>query len=153
MKVRFSARYLVLLVAKILVVAGILAAMILAVNALFPPPPGLLHDWPRLGTSWPYTLALLICVLADYGLLRLALWDQRYRCRICLSRLRLPTTEGNYSSVWLGGAPYTEYVCTWGHGNLYIPDVHLASGRKAVWVGYQSLWENLIKAETEEVEK
>ncbi len=153
MSVRFSARYIVLIVLKLLGLAGIMAASLWAINVLLPPPPGLLHDWPRLGSSLPYTLGIGLWFLAGYGLLRFIIWDQRFRCRICCSRLRMPLTEGVYSSVWLGGAPYTEFVCTWGHGKLFIPDVHLASGRKAMWVGYNSLWDNLMKAESEAVEK
>lgn len=153
MSMRFSARYALFMALKLLAGAGLMAALVLLINALSPPPPGLLHDWPRLGTSWPYTLAIGLWVLGGYGLLRLSIWDQRFRCRTCLRRLRLPLTEGIYSSVWLGGAPYTEYVCTWGHGKFYIPDIHLASGRKAMWVAYESLWENLVKAETEAVDK
>ncbi len=140
-------KYWALLLGKILVVGNLAWGLGWLVGRLMPAPSHLLANWSRLGTDWPYTLGMALGGLAIYLLLRLALWDQKFRCRVCIRRLRLPQAEGIYSSVLLGGAPYCEYVCTWGHGKLYVPELHLASSGKAIWTGYESLWDNLLRAE------
>ncbi len=148
-----SWKYWVLLMGKILVVASMAWALGWWDGRLMPAPNQLLAHWSRLGTDWPYTLVMPLCGLASYLLLRLALWDQKFRCRVCVRRLRLPQAEGIYSSVLLGGTPYCEYVCTWGHGKLFVPELHLASSGKPMWTGYESLWDNLLRAEEAAVEK
>lgn len=112
-----------------------------------PGPTGLLANWPRFGSDLPYTFAACFSVLVGFGLGWLCAADQLYRCRTCVRRLRMPMSQGNYSHTMLGGAPYTEYICTYGHGKLYVPDVHLSSSRARRWIGYGSLWENLMRAE------
>ena len=141
-------KYWVWLVAKLGLAAMLVTGFWALVTRLLPPAPGgLLADWPRFGSDLPFTFAVAIAVILGFGLGWLAAIDQVYRCRICVRRLRMPQTEGNYSSVWLGGAPYTEYICTYGHGKLYVPEVHLASSRTMQWTGYGSLWENLVEAD------
>ena len=42
------------------------------------------------GHDLGFTSAMLLFFLACFGLLHLIVWDQRYRCRTCLRRLRMP---------------------------------------------------------------
>jgi hypothetical protein len=113
-----------------------------------PGPTGLLSDWPRFGSDLAYTFAIGFVVIAGCGLLWLCAADQVYRCHTCARRLKMPETEGgNYSHTMLGGSPFTTFICTYGHGKLYVPDVHLSSSRAMRWIGYGSLWEDLMQAE------
>jgi len=143
-------KYWLWLLAKIvLVVAGIVLFWRLVSGFLPPAPSGLLANWPRFGSDLDYTFAVCFAGLFGFGLGWLCAVDQVYRCRRCARRLRMPVSEGNYSRTMLEGSPYTEYICTYGHGKLYVPDVHLSSSRAMGWIGYGSLWENLLAAEEE----
>lgn len=140
-------KYWSLMVVKLIAAAAIVAGVWYVITLLLPPAPGgLLKDWPRFGSDLVYTLAVGFSVLLGFGLGWLAAVDQVYRCRTCLRRLRMPQSEGTYSSIMLGGTPFTEYICTFGHGKLFVPDVHLSSSRAMKWIGYGTLWENLVNA-------
>ncbi|HXR96885.1 MAG TPA: hypothetical protein VN709_03485 [Terriglobales bacterium] len=143
-------RYWGLLAAKLLT-ALILVLWFWRVALWFVPaaPTGLLAGWPRFGSDLPYTLAAGVSVLVGFGLGWLCAADQVYRCRTCCRRLRMPVSEGTLSHVMLGRTPHTEYICTYGHGKLYVPEVHVSSSRAMRWTGYGSLWENLVRAEND----
>src|SRR5262249_42018858 len=49
---------------------------------------------PRFGYDLEYTLFVLVWFLLCSGALYLSIWDQRYRCRVCLRRLRMPVETG-----------------------------------------------------------
>jgi hypothetical protein len=143
-----SMKYAAWFAAKLAIAAVLLGLVWRLVEALLPPAPGgLLANLPRLGIDLPYTLGVGFIVVLGWALLKIALHDQQYRCRICLRKLRMPQAEGRLSYVWLLGNPYTEYICTFGHGKLYVPDVHLASTGKPRWVGSEDLWADLLAAE------
>lgn len=110
-------------------------------------PAGLLAGWPRLGSDLSYTFAVFFVCLLACALVWLSLVDQVYRCRRCVRRLRMPQSEGNYSRTLFGHSPFTTYICTYGHGKLSVPDVHLSHSRARLWTGYGSLWEDLMEAE------
>lgn len=140
-------RYWAWFAAKLAVIFGFVAAVWAGTETLLPAHPGgLLSSGPRLGIDLPYTFAAFLLGLVAAGLLAICAWDQRYRCRTCARRLRMPQTEGVYSSVMLGGVPHTEYICTFGHGKLYVPDVH-TTYHPAKWTCFDSLWEDLLNAE------
>lgn len=144
MKMKYAGWMTLKLLASALVAAGL---WVLLSVFLPPAPTGLLKNWPRLGSDLSFTFAFGLVFIVGCGLVWLSVLDQRFRCRTCARKLRMPQGEGTFSSVWLGGSPYTEYICTYGHGKLYFPEVHLASGRGAYWVPYDSLWEDLLQAE------
>lgn len=140
-------RFWALLALKLAAIAAVTAGVWLAIETVLPPHPGgLLSGSPRLGVDLTYTLAVFCLGLAAAALLGLCAWDQRYRCRTCARRLRMPVAEGVFSSVMLGGVPHTEYICTFGHGKLYVPDVH-TTYRPAKWTRYPTLWDDLMRAE------
>lgn len=140
-------RYWLWLGAKIVLILGVIAGLWAGAQFILPPAPGgWLRAWPRLGTDFSYTLAAFVLGLLAAGLIGLCAWDQRFRCRVCARRLRLPRAEGVYSSVMLVGVPHTEYICSYGHGTLYVPDVH-TTYLPAKWTPIASLWEDLLQAE------
>ncbi len=140
-------RYWLWLAAKLLGIAiAVVGLWALVVRLLPPHPGGLLANWPRLGVDLGYTLAVFLLGLGAAGLLAICAWDQRYRCRTCGRRLRMPAASGIFSSVMLGGTPNTEYICTFGHGKLEVPDVH-TSYRPAKWTRYDGIWDDWRRAE------
>jgi len=97
----------------------------------------------RFGHDLVYTLVLLIYNLVLQGLIYLNIRDQRYRCRTCLRRLRMPVETGSWSHMLLFGPPRTEYICTYGHGALDVPEMPV-SGRP-VWKRNEDMWKELFK--------
>ena len=51
-----------------------------------------LHD-----LNW--TTMVFLFLSSCYGLLFLIVWDQRYRCRTCGRRLRMPVQTGRYAQI------------------------------------------------------
>lgn len=141
-------RFWAWLAAKLALAALLVVGFGTVVGWAIPPPPGgLLAGWPRLGSDLSYTFAVFLVVVFAFLLGWVCAVDQMYRCRVCARRLRMPHAEGNYSHIMFGGVPYTEYICTWGHGKLNVPDVHVVGGAFFRWTGYRSLWEDLMEAE------
>jgi hypothetical protein len=74
------------------------------------------------GHDLGFTSAMLLFFLACFGVMHLIIWDQRYRCRTCLRRLRMPVSAGSWPNMLLIGQPRTEYICLYGHGTLKVPE-------------------------------
>ena len=55
------------------------------------------------GHDLGYTSAMLLFFLACFGVMYLIIWDQRYRCRSCLRRLRMPLATGSWPNMFLIG--------------------------------------------------
>jgi hypothetical protein len=89
-----------------------------------------------------YTSVLMLLWLVGVGLAYLAILDQRYRCRTCLRRLRMPLTSGGWNGILLG-PPRTDYICPFGHGTLRVPDLHISSGGDAEWDPIDDMWREL----------
>ena len=81
------------------------------------------------------------------GLLYLVIWDQRYRCRTCLRRLRMPVSTGSWPNMLLIGRPRTEYICIYGHGTLIVPEVQLTGGPSSDWEPHEDMWTELESIE------
>ena len=79
------------------------------------------------GHDLGFTSAMLLFFLACFGVLHLIIWDQRYRCRTCLRRLRMPVSAGSWPNMLLFGQPRTEYICLYGHGTLKVPEVRITT--------------------------
>lgn len=77
----------------------------------------------------------------------LAIWwgwhDQRRRCRVCLRRLTLPVSFGNWGSPLLDRVG-TELVCPQGHGTLYIPGMHWSSSEPERWTNFDDSYNDLF---------
>ena len=95
------------------------------------------------GHDLGFTTAMLLYFLACFGLMHLIIWDQRYRCRTCLRRLRMPVTAGSWPNMFLIGQPRTEYICLYGHGTLKVPEVQFTS-KSTDWEQHgDDIWKEL----------
>ncbi len=93
-----------------------------------------------------YTFTMLGYFLFCLGLLYLIILDQRYRCRTCLRRLRMPIATGSWTHVLLG-PPRTEYICPYGHGTLRVADLHVSGANPSDWQPHEDMWKELISLE------
>ena len=66
------------------------------------------------------------------GVLYLIIWDQRYRCRVCLRRLRMPIETGSWGRMLQFGRPRIEYICPYGHGTLKEDELQISGWRTRV---------------------
>ena len=115
-----------LLAAKLALLAALHLGFILWINGFFPKAVVGLH----LGYSFAVFGADLFIFVIGY-----ALWlDQKYRCRNCLSRLRMPLAKGNWSHATLFAPPTLEWICPFGHGTMLEDEGHLSSGEPDHWM-------------------
>lgn len=140
-------KYWGLMAAKVVAVALAVRGLWLLVKSLLPPPRPLLYIGQPFGRDLVWTLAAGACFLAGCGLLYLAWLDQRYRCRVCLRRLRMPVETGSWSSMLQFGRPRVEYICPYGHGTLEVPEVQIAGPEHAGWRAHGDIWEELTSVE------
>ncbi|HXF25973.1 MAG TPA: hypothetical protein VN610_01800 [Bryobacteraceae bacterium] len=138
--------------AKLIVAAAIMLVVGEAIEAMFPrkmffivatgePLAPFMHD---LG----YTSAMMVFSLFCCGLLYLIVWDQRYRCRTCLRRLRMPVAAGSWPNMFLIGRPRREYICIYGHGTLKVPEEQISGSSKPDWQPHDDdIWKELESLE------
>ena len=74
----------------------------------------------------------------------LSVADHRYRCRVCLRRLRMPVSDGSFGALLLD-RPGVEYICPFGHGKLRVPEGQLASHDVDNWTEYADFWQELYE--------
>lgn len=94
-----------------------------------------------------YTVAMMIFFSFCVGLIYLVVWDQRYRCRTCVRRLRMPVTTGSWPNMLLSGQPRTEYICIYGHGTLIVPEVQITGAGSPDWEPHDDMWTELESIE------
>ena len=125
-------KYWAYLVAKLALAGVFLYGLRRTLAYLIPAPKPLFNVVKEpFGHDLLYTLIMFVYALVAAGVVWLAVWDQRYRCRTCLRRLRMPILTGNWTHILLG-RPRTEYICPFGHGTLKSrrsPD-HRSSGSR-----------------------
>src|SRR5579875_1309323 len=93
------------LAAKVIVWLGILGAIERMIARAFPQPLNLSRP-SEVTTYLNYELVMLLFGLFAVGLAWLILWDQRYRCRTCLRRLRMPVQMApGTTSCWARPGP------------------------------------------------
>jgi hypothetical protein len=91
-----------------------------------------------------YTSAMMFFFLFCAGLLYAIVWDQRYRCRTCLRRLRMPVFAGSWPNMLLFGRPRTEYICVYGHGTLKVPEEQITGHDSPDWEPHdEDIWKEL----------
>jgi len=98
-------RYWGLLIGKLAAWGAISYGLLLAIDSFWPSPLWLynVRASSRFGFDLAYTSAIGLWFLISAGLLYLCIWDQRYRCRVCLRRLRMPIATGSWSAMLLLG--------------------------------------------------
>jgi hypothetical protein len=95
-----------------------------------------------------YTSVMMLFTLFAIGLLYVVIWDQRYRCRTCLRRLRMPMSAGSWPNMMLIGQPRVEYICIYGHGTLKVPKVELTGAKTPDWQPHDDdIWKELESIE------
>jgi hypothetical protein len=138
-------RYWAYFAAKLGVSGAFLAVLLRALNHFWPRPANVLHFAPpRFGYDLGYTLMVGLWFLVGSGLLYLTIWDQRYRCRVCLRRLRMPVETGSWSKMLQFGRPTIEYICPYGHGTLAQPEVQFTGLENPEWTPHGEMWEELF---------
>jgi hypothetical protein len=91
-----------------------------------------------------YTSLVGVWFLFAYGLFYLAIWDQRYRCRTCLRRLRMPIETGSWGHMLRLGRPQIEYICAYGHGKLNVEEVQISGAVSPEWTEQGDIWDELF---------
>jgi hypothetical protein len=132
------------LVAKLSVAFAMLYGVGWIIASKFP-----LKPFSQGGTVIPYfqhTLANFVLGLFAVGILWLVIWDQRYRCRTCVRRLRMPIQTGSWNHV-LFGAPKTEYICLYGHGTLKVAELQITGRQEPDWEPHADIWKELFSLE------
>ena len=81
--------------------------------------------------------------LAVCGLCWAALVDQRYRCRTCATRLRMPVATGSWGRATLFGRPMMEYICPYGHGTMNIAQLQISGRETPKWDEHEDMWKEL----------
>lgn len=92
-------------------------------------------------------LALMVWFLFGAGMLYLIVYDQRYRCRVCLRRLRMPVETGSRGFMLQMGRPRTEYICPYGHGTLKQEEFQTSGLENPEWTAHTGdMWDELYAA-------
>ena len=138
-------RYWAYFAAKLVAAAAVLYGSLALLNRLWPPaPPLFTYIPPRFGYDLGFTMAVLVWFLLSTGTLYFIVWDQRYRCRVCLRRLRMPVETGSWSRMLQFGRPRIEYICAYGHGTLKEDEFQISGLGNPEWTPHSDdLWEEL----------
>jgi hypothetical protein len=128
-------RYWGYLVAKLAVAGAILLELRKGVAWIFHP--------QRFAVDLAFTFAMMLLSLFGAGLLWLIILDQRYRCRACLRRLRMPVATGSWTHILFIGTPRTEYICPYGHGTLKVAELQITGRENPDWQPHDDIWKEL----------
>ncbi len=140
-------RYWAYLVAKLTAAGGFLYGLRWVIGRTFPTPDTFMYVRPDpFAHDLGYTFLMLLYSLIAVGVVWLVVWDQRYRCRTCLRRLRMPIQTGSWTHVLLG-APRTEYICPYGHGTLRVDDLQITGRQVPDWEPHEDMWKELMSLE------
>lgn len=138
-------RYWAYFAAKLGVAAGALYGILGLVGNLFPPEgqdprSPLAQGNEKLLMTTVFMLWFLLCA----GVLYLIIWDQRYRCRVCLRRLRMPIETGSWGKMLQLGRPRIEYICPYGHGTLKADELQISGLANPEWTPHSDdIWDEL----------
>jgi len=143
--VQYVMRYWAYLAAKLLALSFALKYLWAGVTRLLPRPH--LYHGEFLGYDLGWTLCAGAFFLVCCGALYLAIFDQRYRCRVCLRQLRMPVATGSWSRMLQLGRPRIEYICPFGHGTLKVPELHISGAEPLDWQPNGDMWKELVAIE------
>ena len=145
-------RYWAYFAAKLVAAGAVLYGLLLSLSWWWPPAPKLYtYIPPRFGYDLGFTLTVLLWFLMCTGTVYLIIWDQRYRCRVCLRRLRMPVETGSWSRMLQFGTPCIEYICTYGHGTLKEDEFQISGLANPEWTPHSDdMWEELYASSTKD---
>lgn len=108
----------------------------------------------HVGAYLAINVALMVWFLLAAGTFYLIVRDQRYRCRVCLRRLRMPVETGSRGFMLQLGRPRVEYICPFGHGTLKQEEYETSELENPQWTGSSGdMWEDLYAASKNERDK
>lgn len=140
-------KYWAILVGKLFAALAVLYPIWLGLHAWYEPPAEILRfNHNPFGHDLEWTTIMFVYNLVCCAVLVLIILDQKYRCRTCGRRLRMPVSRGNHSRLLLA-PPRTEYICLYGHGTLTIPDTQLTGPEPVDWKQHRDIWSELFEAE------
>ena len=128
-------RYWGYLVAKLTLAGAVLLVLRKAIALMFAP--------ARLAVDLGYTFAMMLFTLFAMGVVWVIILDQRYRCRTCLRRLRMPVATGSWTHILFIGTPRTEYICPYGHGTLKVAELQITGRENPDWQAREDIWKEL----------
>jgi hypothetical protein len=106
-----------------------------------------LRPLDHAGASLAINLALMVWFVLAVVTLYLIVRDQRYRCRVCVRRLRMPVESGSRSFMLQLGRPRVEYICPYGHGTLKQEEYGTSALENPEWTESSGdMWEELYAA-------
>jgi hypothetical protein len=136
-------KYWGVFVGKLIAAALVLYAIWAVLYRFYPFPAYFaLHPQEAFLHDLPWTSVMFLYNLLVQGVLFLVIMDQRYRCRTCGRRLRMPVNQGSHAHV-LFGPPRTDYICVYGHGTLKVPQLHLSGRDRPDWKENDDMWTEL----------
>jgi hypothetical protein len=137
-------KYWGLLLAKIVAIVGFAWATNLLIHRLMPVPAQTrVYGNNPLGTDLNWTFLVAFWFLAICGLCWAAVADQRYRCRTCATRLRMPVATGSWGRATLFARPKMEYICPYGHGTMNVAQLQITGMELPVWDEHGDMWKEL----------
>ena len=137
-------RYWAYFAAKVIASGGVMYGLLRWLNHLWVPDPLFFSNTPpRFGYDLQYTLLVGVWFLLGCGFLYACIWDQRYRCRVCLRRLRMPIETGSWSRMLQLGRPRIEYICPYGHGTLKEEELQISGHENPEWTSHADMWDEL----------
>ncbi len=138
-------RYWGLLAAKLAAAAGILYLLWGGLRLALPEPH--LYRGAFFGYDLLWTFVSGFVFLAACGLGYLVILDQRYRCRVCARRLRMPIVTRSWGQMLQLGRPRIEYICLFGHGTLKVEQLQLSGMKAPDWKQHEDMWTELFGLE------
>jgi hypothetical protein len=137
-------RYWAWFAGKLTAAAVVFRSLLALISWVFPPDNDALAPLSKGLSYLLCDLSLMLCFLLAAGALYLVVWDQRYRCRVCLRRLRMPIETGSWSSILQLGRPRIEYICPYGHGTLKEDELQISGLANAEWTpNSDDMWAEL----------
>ena len=136
-------KYWAYLVAKLVVAGVFLVGLRRTVAYLLPAPPKSVFMPQPFGQDLGYTFLMLLYSLVAVGVIWAVIFDQRYRCRTCVRKLRMPILTGDWTHILLG-RPRTEYICPFGHGTLKVDEVQITGRQEPDWQPHEDMWKELV---------
>jgi hypothetical protein len=144
-EIKGQVRYWGFLLVKLSAAALASSAALWFLNLFWPPRTPLFHlNRYQFMFDLGYTTLVMVWFLLSYGMLYLAFWDQRYRCRTCLHRLCMPVETGSWSHMLRLGRPKMEYICPYGHGTLNIEELQITGTVAPDWTEHGDIWAELF---------
>ncbi len=150
-RVKQNVRYWGYLVIKLALSCAIAAVFLCEINYSWTPRyPIPAINWAIFFWDGLYTSLVGLLFLGLAGLLYLSVLDQRYRCRVCLRRLRMPIERGSWSRMLQFGRPEVEYICIYGHGKLNVPELQISGLENPEWKEQGDMWSELLAGDSDQ---